>query len=119
MAGEQSAAQKAYGDVAPALAELSDRVLFGKVWERPGLSKRDGSLDTVAALVTGYRHNGLPGQVAHALANGLTRKELAELVTHLAFSAGWPAANAAVPALRKPFEEAGAGASGPMSSATC
>jgi 4-carboxymuconolactone decarboxylase len=59
MADEQSLAQKAYGDVAPALADLSDRVLFGEVWERPGLFKRDRSLITVAALVSGYRHNEL------------------------------------------------------------
>ena len=113
MAEEPSAAQKAYGDVAPALAELSDRVLFGEVWERPGLSKRDRSLVTVAALVAGYRHNELPGHVARALANGVTREELAELVTHLAFYAGWPAANTAVPVLRKAFAEDKAGARGP------
>ena len=111
MADEQSPAQKAYGAIAPALADLSDRVLFGEVWERPGLSKRDRSLVTVAALVaalvTGYRHNELPGHVSRALANGVTREELTELVTHLAFYAGWPAANTAVPILRKVFEETG------------
>ena len=105
MAAKQSAAQKAYGDVSPALADLSDRVLFGEVWERPGLSKRDRSLVTVAALVASYRHNELPGHVARALENGVTREELAELVTHLAFYAGWPAANTAVPILRKAFLE--------------
>ena len=92
MAEEQSAAQKAYGDVAPALADLSDRVLFGEVWERPGLSKRDRSLVTVAALVASYRHNELPGHVARAIENGVTREELAELVTHLAPSPSRPAA---------------------------
>ena len=51
MADERSPAQKAYGDVSPSLADLSDRVLFGEVWERPGLSKRDRSLITVASLV--------------------------------------------------------------------
>jgi len=107
MADEQSPAQKAYGDVAPALADLSDRVLFGKVWERPGLSKRDRSLITVAALVSGYRHNELPGHLARALANGVTREELVEMVTHLAFYAGWPTANSAIPILRAAFEKAG------------
>ena len=106
MANEQSRTQKAYGDVAPALADLSDRVLFGEVWERPGLSKRDRSLITVAALVSGYRHNELPGHIARALANGVTREELVELVTHLAFYAGWPTANSAVPILRTAFEKA-------------
>ena len=105
MPQEQSAAQKAYGDVAPGLADLSDRVLFGEVWERPGLSKRDRSLITVAALVAGYRQNELPGHVRRALANGVTREELSELVTHLAFYGGWPVANTAVPVLRAAFAE--------------
>jgi 4-carboxymuconolactone decarboxylase len=93
--------------VAPALADLSDRVLFGEVWERPGLSKRDRSLITVAALVSGYRHHELPGHLARALANGVTREELVEMVTHLAFYAGWPTANSAIPILRTAFEKAG------------
>lgn len=100
MADEQTPAQKAYGDVAPALADFSDRVLFGEVWARPGLSKRDRSLITVACLVVLYRHNELPGHVRLALANGVIRDELIELVTHLAFYAGWPVANTAVPILR-------------------
>jgi len=107
MADQPSLAQKAYGDVAPALADLSDSVLFGEVWERPGLSKRDRSLITVAALVSGYRHNELPGHLARALANGVTREELVEMVTHLAFYAGWPTANSAIPILRAAFEKAG------------
>jgi 4-carboxymuconolactone decarboxylase len=107
MADQQTQFQKAYGDVAPALADLSVRVLFGEVWERPGLSKRDRSLITVAALVSGYRHNELPGHLARALANGVTREELVELVTHLAFYAGWPTANSAIPILCTVFEKAG------------
>jgi 4-carboxymuconolactone decarboxylase len=106
MSIEPSAAQKAYGDLAPALADLSDRVLFGEVWERPGLSRRDRSLVTVAALVAGYRHNELPGHTRRALNNGVTREELVELVTHLAFYGGWPVANSAVPILRRVFDEA-------------
>ena len=105
MPEEPSAAQRAYGDIAPALADLSDRVLFGEVWERSGLSKRDRSLITVAALVAGYRHNELPGHTRRALANGVTRDELVELVTHLAFYGGWPVANSAVPILRSVFAE--------------
>ena len=102
---EQSIAQRAYGDVAPALADFTNRVLFGEVWERPGLSKRDRSLVTVAALVAGYRHNELPGHFRRALDNGVTREELVELVTHLAFYAGWPAGNTAVRVLRTVFGE--------------
>jgi 4-carboxymuconolactone decarboxylase len=106
MAKEPSRGRKAYGDIAPALADLSDRVLFGEVWERPGLSKRDRSLITVASLVALYRTNELPGHVRRALANGVSRDELVELVTHLAFYGGWPVANSAIPVLRKAFEEA-------------
>jgi len=108
MADERSSAQKAHGDIVPALADLSDRVLFGGVWERPGLSKRDRSLITVASLVALYRTNELPGHVRRALANGVTREELVELVTPLALYAGWPVANSAVPILRRAFEEADA-----------
>jgi 4-carboxymuconolactone decarboxylase len=108
MADVQSPAQKAYGDISPALADLSDRVLFGEVWERPGLSKRDRSLITVASLVALYRTNELPPHVRIALRNGVTRDELVEIVTHMAFYAGWPVANSAIPILRKAFEEADA-----------
>ncbi len=108
MAGEQTAAQKAYGDIAPDFADLSDRVLFGEVWERPGLSQRDRSLVTVAALMAGYRHNELPGHVARALANGVTKDELVETVMHLAFYTGWPTANTAIPVLRQAFADADA-----------
>jgi 4-carboxymuconolactone decarboxylase len=87
MAYEQSPAQKAYGDIAPALNDYSDKVLFGDVWERPGLSKRDRSLITVASLVARYRINELPDHVRRTLDNGIPREELIELVTHLAFSA--------------------------------
>jgi 4-carboxymuconolactone decarboxylase len=107
MATEQSPAQKAYGDIAPALADYSDGVLFGEVWERPGLSKRDRSLITVASLVALYRINELPHHVKRALDNGVTPEELVELVTHLAFYAGWPVANSAVPILRRAFADAG------------
>jgi len=107
MSDEQTPAQKAYADVAPDFAELSDRVLFGEVWERPGLSQRDRSLVTVAALIATYRHNELSGHVARALANGVTKEELVETVTHLAFYAGWPTANTAIPVLRQAFADAG------------
>lgn len=81
---------------APKLAELTDDVLFADVWERPGLSPRDRSLITVAALVALGRDAQLTGHLHRALDNGLTRDQLAEAVTHLAFYAGWPAAMSAV-----------------------
>ena len=105
MADEQTGGRKAYGDIAPALAEFTDKVLFGEVWERPGLSKRDRSLITVAALVAGYRTNELPFHLSRAIENGVTKSELIELITHLAFYAGWPAASTAVAIARKVFAE--------------
>ena len=77
-------------DFVPKFGELTDQVLFGDVWERPGLSKRDRSLITVAALTVLYRTDQLRGHIWRALDNGVTREEIAELVTHLAFYAGWP-----------------------------
>ena len=90
-------ARSAMQEVAPRLAELSADVLFGDVWERPGLSKRDRSLITVATLIALYRTGQLPGHFGRALDNGVTKEELGEVITHLAFYAGWPtAANAAL-----------------------
>ena len=100
-----TAARKGFGDIAPKLAELTDEVLFGDVWERPGLSPRDRSLITVAALVALYRTNELPFHLKKALANGVTKDELIELVTHLAFYSGWPTANTAIKLARGVFEE--------------
>ncbi len=71
-------------------------VLFGDIWERPGLSKRDRSLITVATLVALYRTNELPFHLVRARENGISKDELAELFTHLAFYAGWPNAMTAV-----------------------
>ena len=82
-------------------------MLFGDVWERPGLSKRDRSLITVATLVALYRTNELPYHLKRALDNGVSRDELIEVITHLAFYAGWPTANTAVTIARHVFEEHG------------
>ena len=87
---EPSAAQKMIGDIAPKLAELTDDVLFGDVWDRPGLSKRDRSLVTVSALIALNRTEQLPFHLERALENGVTRDELIETITHLAFYSGWP-----------------------------
>ena len=90
-----SAAREAVRPIVPKLVELSEKVLFGDVWERPGLSKRDRSLITVATLVATYRPEQLRGHLERALNNGVTRDEISELITHLAFYAGWPAAMSA------------------------
>lgn len=77
-------------DVVPKLAELTEGVLFGDVWERTALSKRDRSLITVAVLTALYRTDQLRGHIGRALDNGVTREEIGELITHIAFYAGWP-----------------------------
>lgn len=77
--------------VVPAFVEMTDRVLYGEVWEREGLSKRDRSLLTVAALMTANRHQQLEAHLALALKNGVTKEELGEALLHLAFYSSWPA----------------------------
>jgi len=94
-----------YADIAPAFADYTDKVLFGDVWKRPGLPPRDRSLVTVASLVSLYRTNELPFHLAKALENGVTKDELIEVITHLAFYSGWPTANTAIAIARKVFGE--------------
>ena len=84
------------GDIAPKLTELTEDVLFGDVWERPGLSKRDRSLATVSALVAMNRTEQLPFHLQRAVENGVTKDELVEAITHLAFYSGWPTAMSAM-----------------------
>lgn len=84
--------ERPYGRTVPKLAELGRDVLFGDVWERTEMSKRDRSLITIASLITGYRYQQLPGHLDRALDNGVTAAELRETVSHLAFYAGWPCA---------------------------
>jgi 4-carboxymuconolactone decarboxylase len=94
-------AQQLIGDTAPALVRLTDDVLFGQVWADPGLSPRDRSLVTVAALVSLYRTDQLGAHLRRALDNGLTKDELVHSITHLAFYAGWPCAMSAITELKK------------------
>ena len=98
-------AQRLMGDIAPKLAELTDNVLFGDVWERPGLSKRDRSLVTVSALIAMNRPDQLRSHLARARDNGLTQEELIEAITHLAFYAGWPSAVTAISVAKEVFEK--------------
>ena len=91
--------------VIPRLIELTETLLYPDIWERPGLSKRDRSLITVAALVAMYRPEQLKGHTERALANGVTREEISELITHLAFYAGWPSAMSAARVVKQVFEE--------------
>jgi 4-carboxymuconolactone decarboxylase len=105
MAAQQSRAQQLVGGIAPKLAELTDEVLFGDVWARPELSRRDRSLITVAALTALGRTDQLRSHMGLALDNGVTREELAELATHLAFYAGWPAGISAATTLKQVLDE--------------
>lgn len=99
--------RSAMEEVAPQLAKLSADVLFGDVWERPGLSKRDRSLITVAMLIALYRSGQLPGHINRALDNGVTKEEIGEVVTHVAFYAGWPTAANAARIIKEVYEERG------------
>src|SRR5579885_1716157 len=97
--------REALRSVTPKLMEVTENVLFGDVWERPGLSKRDRSLITCAVLTALYRPEQLHGHVQRALANGLTREEIGELITHVAFYAGWTSAVTAAGVAHSVFEE--------------
>jgi 4-carboxymuconolactone decarboxylase len=95
--------QNAVGDIAPALAHYTDKVLFDEVWERPELSKRDRSLATVSALVAMGSTEQLNFHLAFARENGVTQQELIEALTHLAFYTGWPRAMAAITVAKDVF----------------
>lgn len=99
-----SRAQQLVGDFAPKLAELTDDVLFGDVWARTELAPRDRSLVTVAALIANGNTEQLAGHLSRAKENGLTESELAEVIIHLAFYAGWPRAMSAVRVARELFQ---------------
>lgn len=105
MAQEPTNARKSFGDIAPHLAEITDKVLFGDVWENTALSPRDRSLVTITSLISLYRINELPFHLKRALENGVTKDEIIEIITHLAFYAGWPPAMTAMQIARKVFED--------------
>ena len=102
---EPTPAQRAIGDFAPKLVELTDDVLFGDVWRRTELSARDRSLVTVASLVTSSSFEQLPNHLRLARRNGLTEAELKEAIIHLAFYAGWPKAMSAIQVAKTVFAE--------------
>jgi 4-carboxymuconolactone decarboxylase len=100
-----TAARDKVRTIAPKLVDLTEKVLFGDVWERPGLSKRDRSLITVATLVALNRSEQLRGHLERALLNGVTKDEIIELVTHLAFYSGWPTAMSAALLAKEVFDQ--------------
>lgn len=105
MSNEQpvSGAQRAFGDMAPKLADITDQVLFGDIWKRPDLSPRDRSLITCAALVATGKTEQMNYHFPLAITNGVTQQELVELITHLAFYAGWPCAMSAIAKAKELF----------------
>jgi 4-carboxymuconolactone decarboxylase len=105
MSKEPSAVEKMIGDFGPQLVDLKDRVLFGDVWERPEVSKRDRSLATVAALIALHRPEQLPFHLGRAVENGLKKEELIEVITHLAFYSGWPDAMSAIMVAKEVFSK--------------
>ena len=105
MSKEPTAVEKMIGDFAPKLVELTDGVLFGDIWERKELSKRDRSLITVAALIALNRPDQLRFHLNRAVENGLTKEELIEVITHLAFYSGWPNAMSAITIAKELFSK--------------
>ena len=103
---QPTSARDAVRATVPDLIGYTEKWLFGEVWERPQLSKRDRSLIVVATLIALGREKQLVGHLERALQNGLSKTELSEVITHLAFYAGWPAAMTALQIARKVFDEA-------------
>lgn len=99
--------KNAFGDFAPGMVHYTDRVLFDEVWEREGLSKRDRSLVTVAALTALGKTDQLQFHLGYARQNGLTDDELKEALLHLAFYSGWPNGMGAMSVLKSILEKDG------------
>lgn len=98
-------AQQLMSETAPKLAELTDQVLYADIWERPDLSKRERSLITVSALIALNRPDQLRSHINLALKNGVTKSEISEEITHLAFYTGWPSAVTAVGIAKEVFKD--------------
>ena len=78
------------GKVAPALEQYAQAILVADLWQRPGLSPRDRSIVTIAALIARDQAVAMPDQLNLALDNGVQPDKLSEIITHLAFYSGWP-----------------------------
>lgn len=104
---KQTAGHDALGEFAPEFAHLNDDVLFGEVWSREDkLSLKLRSIATISALIgKGITDNSLHYHLATARKNGVTKQEMAELLTHLAFYAGWPNAWAAFNLAKEVYAE--------------
>ena len=109
MAVQPNPSREAVRATVPKMIELSEAVIYGDIWERPGLSKRDRSLIVVASLIATYRPEQLRGHLARALDNGVTKDEISEIITHLAFYSGWPGSMTAARIASEVFKERGIG----------
>ena len=107
MAVKPNPSREAVRAVVPRMIELSETVIYGDIWERPGLSKRDRSLMVVAALIASYRPEQLKGHLGRALDNGVTKEELVEVITHATFYSGWPTGVQGAVIAKKVFESRG------------
>jgi 4-carboxymuconolactone decarboxylase len=95
------------GAVAPALARYTNSILFGDLWRRADLAPRDRSLVTISALIAGGQVEQLPFHLNKGMDNGLTQTQISEVITHLAFYAGWPRSMSAIPVAKAVFEARG------------
>jgi 4-carboxymuconolactone decarboxylase len=100
---QPSGAQEMFGGFAPELVDLTDEVLFGRVWKRDQLTPKERSLITVASLLTSGSTEQLTYHLGLARDNGATAEELIEAITHLAFYAGWPKAMSAMAVAKTVF----------------
>jgi len=94
-----------FGKASPGLVQYTTDILFRDLWLRPGLAPRDRSLATVSALIASGQAAQIPYHLNRAMDNGLTQTEAGEVITHLAFYAGWPNAFSAVAVAKDVFEK--------------
>lgn len=106
---KKTAGRTEMGSFAPKFAQLNDDVLFGEVWAREDkLSARDRCLITVSALMaSGILDNSLKFHIQNARRHGISEQEMSEVLTHLAFYAGWPKAWAALRMAKEAYEDLG------------
>jgi 4-carboxymuconolactone decarboxylase len=97
--------EQQFGSVAPGLVQYTTDLLFRDLWLRPGLVPRDRSLVTVSALIAAGQVAQVPYHLGRAMDNGLTQVQAGEVITHLAFYAGWPNAFSALPVAKEVFDK--------------
>src|SRR5713226_5921195 len=104
-AQRSKAVQEQFGSSFPGMAQYTTDVLFRDLWLRPDLAPRDRSLVTIGALIASGQVAQIPYHLNRAMDNGLKQAQAAEVVTHLAFYAGWPNAFSALPVVKDVFEK--------------